>query len=63
MEINQVDREITDLVARKSIYGLEAILNATMRAAIDRPYIDREYIHMLVDNAINKAMKDKEEMI
>ena len=61
MEINHVDHELKDLIARKSIYGLEVILNALMREAIKMPFVDREYIHRLVDSAIDRAIKDKEE--
>lgn len=62
MEINQVDKEISDLVTRKSIYGIEVLINAIMREAINRPFIDRAYIHNMVDAAIDRAIKDNEEM-
>lgn len=63
MEINQVDNEVKDLITRKSVYGMETLINAIMRAAVGRPYIDREYIHRMVDNAIDRAMQDKEDLI
>ena len=63
MEINQVDNEVKDLITRKSVYGIETLINAIMRAAVGRPYIDMEYIHRMVDNAIDRAMQDKEDLI
>ena len=63
MEICQVDREVKDLIDRKSIRGLEVLLDATMRAVIGRPFIDRDYIHKMVDTAIDKAITDREEMV
>lgn len=62
MEINQVDNEVRSLIARKSIYGIETLINAIMREAIHRPYIDRAYLHRMVDIAIDRAIKDKEDM-
>lgn len=63
MTISQVDREVKGLIESHSIRGLEVILDATMRAAIGRPFIDREYIHKMVDSAIDRAIKDEEEMV
>ena len=63
MEINQVDKEVGSLIARKGVYGIETLINAIMREAIGRPYIDREFIHRMVDRAMDRAIQDRVDLI
>lgn len=59
MEINQVDREVKDLLYKKHIYGLETILKAVVRVSMDLPYIDRAYLHRLIDTAYDSVIKEE----
>ena len=59
MDINQVDREVKDLLYKKHIYGLETILKAVVRVSMDLPYVDRAYLHHLIDTAYDSVIKEE----
>ena len=59
MEINQVEREVKDLLYKKHIYGLEVILKSVVRVSMDLPYVDREYLHHLIDTAYDSVIKEE----
>lgn len=59
MEINQVEREIKDLIFKKHIYGLEVILKSVVRVSMNLAYVDREYLHHLIDSAYDSVIKEE----
>lgn len=59
MEINQVEREVKDLLYKKHIYGLETIIRSVVRVSMDLPYVDREYLHHLIDVAYDSVIKEE----
>lgn len=59
MEINQVEREVKGLIYNKHIYGLEVLVKSIVRTSMDLPYVDREYLHHLIDTAYDSVIKEE----
>ena len=57
MTIASCDREVRELIKKHSIYGIETVVNALVRACKDNPDCDMAY----VTNMLQRAFKRKEE--
>jgi hypothetical protein len=50
---------VKDLLYKKHIYGLETIIRSVVRVSMDLPYVDREYLHHLIDVAYDSVIKEE----
>lgn len=58
MTIASCGREINDLIKEHSVYGVETVLNAIARASLVHPYLGRQHLHEMLDNALYRAYQD-----
>lgn len=61
MTIASTDREIRELIHEKHVVGAEAVMNALVRACDGQPYLGREYLHELLDQAFRRLEYEKNE--
>ena len=59
MTIASADREIRELIREKHVVGAEAVVNALVRACDGQPYLGREYLHELLDQAYRRLESEK----
>ena len=59
MTIAQVDKEVKNLIKDHSVYGLETLINATVRACIESRDLDEAYVINLMQHAF-KRIKEVE---
>lgn len=59
MTIASADREIRELIHEKHVVGAEAVVNALVRACDGQPYLGREYLHELLDQAYRHLEYEK----
>lgn len=57
MTIAALGMEIGKIIKDWHVYGLEALINAIVRATINEPYIDADYIKKLVDTAYERETR------
>lgn len=60
MTIAALGMTIGSIIKEWHVYGLEALINAIVRASINEPYIDAEYIKKLVDTAYKREEQKRE---
>lgn len=59
MTIASADREIRELIHEKHVVGAEAVVAALVRACDGQPYLSREYLHELLDQACRRLEYEK----
>ena len=59
MTIASADREIRELIREKHVVGAEAVMNALVRACDGQPYLGRDYLHVLLDQAFRRLEEEK----
>lgn len=59
MTIASADREIRELIHEKHVVGAEAVANALVRACDGQPYLGREHLHELLDQAYKRLEYEK----
>ncbi len=58
MTIASCGREVNDLIKEHSVYGVETILNAIVRASLVHPHLSRQHLHEMLDSALSRAVQD-----
>ena len=58
MTIASCGREVNDLIKEHSVYGVETVLNAIVRASLMHPHLGRQHLHEMLDNALSRAVQD-----
>ena len=61
MKIAYLDSELKGIVRDHSVYGIDCIIGALVRACIDHPYIDENTLHQIVKREWKFANKDRED--
>lgn len=61
MTIASTDREIRELIHEKHVVGAEAVMNALVRACDGQPFLGRDYLHELLDQAFRRLEYEKNE--
>lgn len=59
MTIASADREIRELIHENHVVGAEAVMNALVRACDGQPYLGREYLNELLDQAYRRLEYEK----
>lgn len=54
MTIASCDREVRDLIKDHSIYGVETVVNALVRACKDNPDCDMAYVTNMLQHAFKR---------
>ena len=54
MTIASCDREVRELIEKHSIYGVETVVNALVRACKAHPYCDMAYVTNMLQHAFKR---------
>ena len=59
MTINGAAKDMKEVIDNQSVYGVESLLNSLVYATKDNKWINREYMHKLLDHAYD-MLEDEE---